>query len=55
MQAARVYAKSGAHGRAQFISLFMEELLAGALEERPGPTTGAAPVAPPSGAETLAR
>lgn len=28
-QTARIYAKSGAEGRAQFISLFMEELLSG--------------------------
>lgn len=32
-QTASVYSKSGTRGRAQFVSLFMEELMAGALGE----------------------
>ena len=36
-QATKIYAKSGADGRAQFISLFMEELLAGNVDPETGP------------------
>jgi DNA-binding CsgD family transcriptional regulator len=36
-QSTSIYAKSGSHGRAQFISLFVEELMAGALDEDAAP------------------
>lgn len=35
-QGTRIYAKSGAHGRAQFLSLFMEELMCGDFDAAPG-------------------
>ena len=54
-QAARVYGKSGTEGRAQFVSLFVEELMAGDFSQddfNDTPARGApcapAPKAPPS-------
>lgn len=38
-QTASVYSKSGTHGRAQFVSLFMEELMAGDLCEAEAKTS----------------
>lgn len=40
-QATRIYAKSGTEGRAQFVSLFIEELLAGDMTPAAGSESGA--------------
>ena len=49
-QATSIYAKSATDGRAQFISLFVEELMAGALDPETGP--GAEPMTRPTGKPT---